>query len=123
MGRDQETSEHLDSVDPVNLVNSLRYDRTSGNWGAELFWTVVADKTKVSSDSVTGADGYQVLDAVVDLSIGDSLSVRAGVFNIFDEEYARWQSIQGLNNETAADTILNNYQPGTNLRLGINANF
>ena len=58
MGRDQETSQHLDSVDPVNLVNSLRYDSTSGNWGAELFWTVVADKTKVSSDSVTGADGY-----------------------------------------------------------------
>ena len=123
MGRDQETSQHLDSVDPVNLVNSLRYDSTSGNWGAELFWTVVADKTKVSSDSVTGADGNQVLDAVVDLRIGDSLSVRAGVFNIFDEEYARWQSIQGLNKVTAADTILNNYQPGTNLRLGINANF
>ena len=123
MGRDQETSQHLDSVDPVNLVNSLRYDSTSGSWGAELFWTVVADKTKVSSDSVTGADGYQVLDAVVDLRIGDSLSVRAGVFNIFDEEYARWQSIQGLNKVTAADTILNNYQPGTNLRLGINANF
>ena len=123
MGRDQETSQHLDSVDPVNLVNSLRYDSTSGNWGAELFWTVVADKTKVSSDSVTGADAYQVLDAVVDLRIGDSLSFRAGVFNIFDEEYARWQSIQGLNNVTAADTILNNYQPGTNLRLGINANF
>ena len=123
MGRDQETSQHLDSVDPVNLVNSIRYDSTSGNWGAELFWTVVANKTKVSSDSVTGADGYQVLDAVVDLRIGDSLSVRAGVFNIFDEEYARWQSIQGLNNVTAADTILNNYQPGTNLRLGINANF
>ena len=123
MGRDQETSQHLDSVDPVNLVNSLRYDSTSGNWGAELFWTVVADKTKVSSDSVTGADGYQVLDAVVNLRIGDSLSVRAGVFNIFDEEYARWQSIQGLNKVTAADTILNNYQPGTNVRLGINANF
>ena len=123
MGRDQETSQHLDSIDPVNLVNSLRYDSTSGNWGGELFWTVVADKTKVSSDSVTGADGYQVLDAVADLRIGDSLSVRVGVFNIFDEEYARWQSIQGLNKVTAANTILNNYQPGIKLRLGINANF
>lgn len=123
MGRDQETSQHLDSVDPVNLVNSLRYDSTSGNWGGELFWTVVADKTKVSSESVTGADGYQVLDAVADLRIGESLSLRVGIFNIFDEEYARWQSIQGLNKVTAADTILNNYQPGINLRLGINANF
>lgn len=123
MGRDKETSQHLDSVDPVNLVNSLRYDSTVSNWGGELFWTVVSDKTKVSSDNVTGAEGYQVLDLVADLRIGEALSVRVGVFNIFDEEYARWQSIQGLNKVTAADTILNNYQPGTNFRLGINANF
>ncbi len=123
MGRDKETSQHIDSVDPVNLVNSLRYDSAAGNWGGELFWTVVSDKTKVSSESVTEAEGYQVLDIVADLRVGESLSLRVGVFNVFDEEYARWQSIQGLNKVTAADTILNNYQPGTNLRLGINANF
>ena len=123
MGRDKETSQHIDSVDPVNLVNSLRYDSAAGNWGGELFWTVVSDKTKVSSESVTEAEGYQVLDIVADLRVGESLFLRVGVFNVFDEEYARWQSIQGLNKVTAADTILNNYQPGTNLRLGINANF
>ena len=55
--------------------------------------------------------------------IGDAVSLRAGVFNIFDEEYAIWQSIQGLDKVQSADTILNNYQPGTNLRVGLNIEF
>ena len=123
MGKDTKKSRYLDSVDPVKIVNSLRYDDPSGNWGGELFWTVVFDKTKVSSEDVTGGDGYQVLDLVGNLRIGDAISLRAGVFNVLDKKYARWQSIQGLDKIAAADTILNNYQPGTNFRLGINASF
>ena len=122
-GENERTGAHLDTIDPLNIVTGLRYDSSNGNWGGELLWTVVADKDKVSSDTATEADGYAILDLVGDLQIGSAVSLRAGIFNIFDEEYAIWQSIQGLNKDTAADTILNNYQPGTNIRVGLNIEF
>tara|TARA_B100000614_G_scaffold243473_1_gene246735 strand:- start:428 stop:2671 length:2244 start_codon:yes stop_codon:yes gene_type:complete len=122
-GENERTGAHLDTIDPLNIVNGLRYDSSSGNWGGELLWTVIADKDKVSSDTATEADGYAILDLVGDLQLGSAVSLRAGIFNIFDEEYAIWQSIQGLNKVTAADTILNNYQPGTNIRVGLNIEF
>ena len=122
-GENERTGAHLDTIDPLNIVNGLRYDSSSGNWGGEVLWTVIADKDKVSSDTATEADGYAILDLVGDLQLGSAVSLRAGIFNIFDEEYAIWQSIQGLNKVTAADTILNNYQPGTNIRVGLNIEF
>lgn len=122
-GENEGTGAHLDTIDPLNIVTGLRYDSSSGNWGGELLWTVIADKDKVSSDTVTDAEGYAILDLVGDLQLGSAVSLRAGIFNIFDEEYAIWQSIQGLDKVTSADTILNNYQPGTNIRVGLNIEF
>ena len=122
-GENEVTGAHLDTIDPLNIVTGLRYDSSSGNWGGELLWTVIADKDKVSSDTVTDAEGYAILDLVGDLQLGSAVSFRAGIFNIFDEEYAIWQSIQGLDKVTSADTILNNYQPGTNIRVGLNIEF
>ena len=122
-GENEVTGAHLDTIDPLNIVTGLRYDSSSGNWGGELLWTVIADKDKVSSDTVTDAEGYAILDLVGDLQLGSAVSLRAGIFNIFDEEYAIWQSIQGLDKVTSADTILNNYQPGTNIRVGLNVEF
>ena len=122
-GENEVTGAHLDTIDPLNIVTGLRYDSSSGNWGGELLWTVIADKDKVSSDTVTDAEGYAILDLVGDLQLGSAVSLRAGIFNIFDEEYAIWQSIQGLDKVTSADTILNNYQPGTNIRVGLNIEF
>ena len=122
-GENEVTGAHLDTIDPLNIVTGLRYDGSSGNWGGELLWTVIADKDKVSSDTVTDAEGYAILDLVGDLQLGSAVSLRAGIFNIFDEEYAIWQSIQGLDKVTSADTILNNYQPGTNIRVGLNVEF
>ncbi len=107
----------------ISAKKTLVWDEVNGNWGGELLWTVVANKDKVSSDTVTDSEGYAILDLVGDLRIGDAVSLRAGVFNIFDEEYAIWQSIQGLDKVQSADTILNNYQPGTNRRVGLNIEF
>tara|TARA_Y100000814_G_scaffold48076_1_gene29834 strand:- start:2875 stop:4095 length:1221 start_codon:yes stop_codon:yes gene_type:complete len=122
-GEDEGTGAHLDTIDPLNIVTGLRYDHSSGNWGGELLWTVIADKDKVSSDTVTDSEGYAIVDVVGNLNLGSAVSLRAGIFNIFDEEYAIWQSIQGLDKVSSADTILNNYQPGTNIRVGLNIEF
>ncbi len=121
---DNETDDvPIDTVDPLTLVAGLRYDNANGNWGGELLVTAVDKKDRVSSDSVVQPDNYTIVDLIADWELGDSLSLRLGVFNLFDEEYAHWQNIQGLNAVSSADTIANAYQPGMNIRLGFTAEF
>ncbi|MBM89959.1 MAG: hypothetical protein CMQ41_16475 [Gammaproteobacteria bacterium] len=122
-GDDEKNDVPIDSVDPLTLVSGLRYDNASGNWGGELLVTAVAEKDRVSSDSAVEADSYFVVDLVGNWELADSLMLRLGVFNLFDEEYAHWQNIQGLNALTSADAIANAYQPGTNVRLSLEARF
>ena len=121
---DNETDDvPIDTVDPLTLVAGLRYDNANGNWGGELLVTAVDKKDRVSSDSVVQPDNYTIVDLIADWELGDSLSLRLGVFNLFDEEYAHWQNIQGLNAVSSADTIANAYQPGMNIRLGFTVEF
>lgn len=121
---DNETDDvPIDTVDPLTVVAGLRYDNANGNWGGELLVTAVDKKDRVSSDSVVQPDNYTIVDLIADWELGDSLSLRLGVFNLFDEEYAHWQNIQGLNAVSSADTIANAYQPGMNMRLGFTVEF
>ncbi len=113
----------IDTVDPLTLVAGLRYDNANGNWGGELLVTAVDKKDRVSSDSVVQPSSYTVVDLIGDWELGEALSLRLGIFNLFDEEYAHWQNIQGLNAVSSADTIANAYQPGMNVRLGFNVEF
>ena len=95
--RDRTDDVPIDTVDPLTVVAGLRYDNANGNWGGELLVTAVDKKDRVSSDSVAQPDNYTIVDLIADWELGDSLSLRLGVFNLFDEEYAHWQNIQGLN--------------------------
>jgi outer membrane receptor protein involved in Fe transport len=45
-----------------------------------------------------------------------------GVYNLFDETYARWANIQGLP-ASDAETIARAQDPGTNLRVSFNLHF
>jgi len=112
----------IDSVDPLTAVVGLGYDLAGGKWGGELLLTAVADKDRVSTPDVVTADGYAVTDLVGYYLLTDNATVRLGVFNVFDEAYARWANIQGLD-ATSLDTIANAAQPGTNFRVGFNLQF
>lgn len=112
----------VDSVDPLTAVFGLGYDQSGGKWGGELLLTAVAEKDRVSSPTAVTADAYTVTDLVGYLNLTDNATLRLGVFNVFDETYARWANIQGLN-ATSLDTIANAAQPGTNFRVGFNLQF
>ena len=64
-----------------------------------------------------------MVDLVGDWELGDAVTFRLGIFNLFDEEYAHWQNVQGLDPVRSAQAIANALQPGTNLRLGFNVEF
>ncbi|MEX0617766.1 MAG: TonB-dependent receptor, partial [Pseudohongiellaceae bacterium] len=121
-GNNEEAGVPLDSVEPLTGVIGLRYDEASGDWGFETMLTAVAKKDRVSADDRATADAYTVVDIVGHYRVTRSSTVRAGLFNVFDENYARWTNIQGL---AAGDTdnIARAQAAGTNFRLSLDYKF
>lgn len=117
-GDNLSASTPLDSVDPLTLVAGLRFDAPSGRWGGELLFTAVGKKDRVSTPERVTADGYSVVDVVGNYDFSESVRLRFGVFNVFDERYARWINISSLNAESTT-AIENAQQPGMNFRIGL----
>ena len=108
----------LDSVDPLTAVAGLGYTATSGRWGGELLLTAVGEKDRVSAPDRVTADSYGIVDLVGYFNLTDAARLRFGVFNLFDETWARWINISGLSADSLS-AIENARQPGTNFRLGL----
>lgn len=121
-GDNEEAGTPLDSVDPLTGVVGIRYDSASDRWGGEILLTAVDKKDRVSSDTAVTDDSYSVVDLVGYFNLSEAGTLRVGVFNIFDEEYARWANIQGLT-ATSTTSIENAQQPGTNFRVGFSYEF
>lgn len=117
-GDNLSASTPLDSVDPLTLVAGLRFDAPSGRWGGELLLTAVGKKDRVSTPERVTADGYSVVDVVGRYDFSEAVRLRFGVFNVFDERYARWINISSLNAESTT-AIENAQQPGMNFRIGL----
>ena len=117
-GDNQTDSTPLDSVEPLTAVAGLRYDAASGRWGGELLLTAVGEKDRVSAPDRVTADAYGVVDLIGYFEFSDAARLRFGVFNLFDETYARWINISSLSADSQT-TIANAQQPGTNFRLGV----
>ncbi|MDP2141733.1 MAG: TonB-dependent hemoglobin/transferrin/lactoferrin family receptor [Gammaproteobacteria bacterium] len=121
-GKDENANRPLNSVDPLTGVFSARYDDSSGRWGVETLLTLVDEQDRVSApDRVTG-ESYSLVDLIGSYQLTEGASVRVGIFNLFDEKYARWGSIKGLA-ATDANNIAKAQAPGTNFRVGVNYEF
>ena len=117
-GDNLSASAPLDSVDPLTLVAGLRFDAPSGRWGGELLLTAVGKKDRVSTPESVTADSHSVVDVVGNYDFSESVRLRFGVFNVFDELYARWINISSLNADSTT-AIENAQQPGMNFRIGL----
>ncbi len=121
-GDNEVTNTPLDMVDPLTAVIGANYSDANGLWGAEVLLTAVRKKDRVSNATSVTADGYAVVDVIGHINISEAGTLRLGVFNLFDEEYARWSNIQGLD-ATSLTAIQNAQQPGTNFRVAFNYEF
>ena len=108
----------LDSVDPLTAVVGLRFDAASRRWGGELLLTAVGNKDRVSSPEKVTAESYRVVDLIGHYDFSENSRLRFGVFNLFDELYARWINISPLDADSIS-AIENARQPGTNFRVGL----
>lgn len=112
----------LPSVDPVKLVAGLNYAAPSGVWGgsAVVTWSGKKDQATYNLPCAAACylgDSFTLLDLTAYWNVTDRATLRAGVFNVFDEKYAWWSDIQGL---SATSTITDAYtQPGRNFGVSL----
>ena len=119
----------LVTVDPWQLVTGLRYDDPEGVFGGQA---IVTHASKKDADRVPFAscapstvcyipDGFTILDITAYWNVTPQATLRAGLFNAFDEEYTWWGDIRGLGSPTAiADAFT---QPGRNASVSLTLRF
>jgi hemoglobin/transferrin/lactoferrin receptor protein len=116
----------LATIDPWEAVAGLRYDDPEGRFGTQLILTHSAEKDAgrvAASVTCPGAascfipGAFTIVDATAYWNISDDATLRAGVFNIFDDKYAWWNDVRGL---SATSTIADAYtQPGRNASVSL----
>lgn len=121
-GEDMISRAPLDSVSPLTAVISTRFDADSGRWGTQTLLTLAGNQDRVSApDRVTG-DAYALVDLVAYLNIGANTELRGGVFNLFDADYATWNSLKGLSAQDG-ENIAKAQAPSRHFRLSMNYTF
>ena len=113
----------LPSIDPIKLVAGVGYAEPAGRWGGQAIVTWSAQKDADETDGLScfdacfTGDDFTLLDLTAYWNVNDNVTLRAGVFNVFDETYGWWSDIAGLSSSSA---VLDAYtQPGRNFSVSL----
>lgn len=94
----------LNSVSPWNTVVGISYDSVN-HWGTTLNVNYTAKKSKSDIDGdYMPIDAATVIDITAYYKPTKDLTLRAGVFNVSDEEYYNWNDVRGLSSEDKDQT-------------------
>ena len=119
-GTDQTTGAPIDSVDPLTGVAGLRYT-SPHNWSLEGRMRAAATKTRVSAANIYQPPAYATFDMVGSYAINPNLTLRAGIFNIFNARYFNAIDVAGI---TATSTSLELLRaPGRSVSASLSAKF
>jgi len=116
----------LSTIDPVKLVVGAGYRDPAGRFGGQLIATYSGQKDwNATTGLCTGPcyrpGAFTILDATAFFRVTDGLTLRAGVFNIFDRKYAWWNDVRGLSDSSA---VKDSYtQPGRNGSVSLSYRF
>jgi len=116
----------LSTVDPLKVVIGIGYKDPAGRFGTDITATHSAQKELNATTGVcTGAcfrpGAFTILDATAFVRVTEGVTLRAGVFNIFDAKYAWWNDVRGL---ADTSTVKDAYtQPGRNGSVSISYRF
>ncbi len=89
----------LNSVNPWNTVLGVSYDSTN-QWGTTINLTYTSKKKEsdIDGDDLP-IDAATVVDITAYYKPINDLTLRAGIFNVTDEEYYNWNDVRGLSAE------------------------
>ncbi|MFS0741639.1 TonB-dependent hemoglobin/transferrin/lactoferrin family receptor [Brevundimonas sp. 3P9-tot-E] len=124
---EQETEDErgaLTSVDPIKLVGGLNYAAPSGVWGgsATVTWSDKKSNHECGGGLCWPGDSFTLLDVTAYWNVAERATLRAGVFNVFDEKYAWWSDVRGLSRPAvgASPATLDAFtQPGRNVGVSL----
>jgi len=114
------------SIDPVKLVGGVGYRAPSGRFGGQLVATHSARKEAgrvfgLCTPECFRPQSFTILDATAFIKIGDALTARLGVFNIFDKKYIEYADVRGLANTSLITDAFT--QPGRNASASLSVRF
>lgn len=92
-GEDKATGKEIDSVAPLTSVFGLGYQQAE--FGTALNVKMVASKNDWQLDNNLDAAGYTVVDLTAYYVPVTDLTLRAGLFNLFDKKYWHYSDISG----------------------------
>jgi hemoglobin/transferrin/lactoferrin receptor protein len=116
----------LSTVDPFKLVVGAGYRDPGGRVGGRLTATHAAQKDVEATTGICTGGCYRpgaftILDATAFFRVTGGLTLRAGVFNIFDRKYAWWNDVRGLADSSAVKDAYT--QPGRNGSVSLSYRF
>lgn len=117
----------LQTIDPFNLVAGLGYSDPEGRFGGDIILTYNSrkDEDEVDDTQCGGTclrpDSSTIVDITAFVNLTDSVRLRAGLFNVFDETYAFWSDVRGLS--TTGDPFEAFTRPGRNVSASVSFAF
>lgn len=117
----------LSSIDPLTAVIGLGYREPASNrFGSQLTLTHhsqkgIAESTGICTGTCYRPDAVFLLDLTAHVRISDAITLRGGLFNLFDEKYALWSDVRGLADSSAAKDAYT--RPGRNASASISFRF
>ncbi|WP_397449643.1 TonB-dependent receptor [Pseudomonas sp. NA-150] len=132
-GKNNDNGQPINSVNPLTGVFGLGYDQN--NYGGLLSWTLVKRKDRVDDTGVAfnapdgtskqfKTPGFGILDLTGYYKVTDDVTVNAGLYNLTDKKYWRWDDVRGYDSTgEAAVTSPANLdrltQPGRNFGVNV----
>lgn len=132
-GRNDETGQPLNSVNPLKGVFGLGYDQDT--YGALVSWTLVKKQNRVGSATFftpTGikangpfkTPGFGIVDLTGFYKVTDELTVNGGLYNLTDKKYWNWDDVRsydgvgeaGVTSPASLDRLT---QPGRNFAINL----
>ncbi|MBG6288749.1 TonB-dependent receptor [Pseudomonas nitroreducens] len=132
-GRNKDTGEPINSVNPLTGVFGLGYDEQAGRYGALLDWTLVKRKNRVDDSQFNAPDGtssqfktpgFGILDLTGYYKLTDDLTLNAGLYNLTDKKYWLWDDVRGYDGVGEAAVLApanldRLTQPGRNFAINL----
>jgi hemoglobin/transferrin/lactoferrin receptor protein len=132
-GRNDDTGEPLNSVNPLKGVFGLGYDQE--NYGALVSWTLVKKQNRVDSTTFFSPDGnnangpfktpgFGVVDLTGFYKVTHDVTINGGLYNLTDKKYWNWDDVRsydgvGEAGVTAPASLDRLTQPGRNFAINL----
>lgn len=137
---EKENGDPLRSINPASAVLGLRYEGANWHLTANVTHSAAKKAKDAWGDNSTDAttypyltDSYTVVDVMGTWDLTPSWQLRAGIYNLFDEEYYQWQRVRYVTNWVGSGarggvltdgTGLQRYsEPGRYAKLAISYSF